>query len=375
MRGSDRGSPRRIISGLWSWNKKCASVAFIDEHKERFGVEPICRVLSQAGWQVAPSTYYAAKNRQRRPSARARRDEALKQEIIRVWTDKRQGRRLYGARRSGGSCAARASAWPAARSNGLMGDVGIAGVCPPTTPPRTTEPGAAADQPDDLLGRDFTACAPNRRWVADITYVDTASGWFYTAFITDLYAKVIVGWQVSDHLRTDLALDALEMAIWGRRDRIDGRLAHHSDRGVQYTSISYTQRLEELECGTVVHRRSRGERAGITAVVRGPAGRWLPWCWVSLVSPTSRGGLVGRIRRTVPASTRSCFTRPGRHRPSRAAGVRSLPGAAGMSAVRDRERRVVRRVGWPVGRPAPSAASPRPTPASRRGEAGWVSGC
>lgn len=118
MRGSDRGSPRRIISGLWSWNKKCASVAFIDEHKERFGVEPICRVLSQAGWQVAPSTYYAAKNRQRRPSARARRDEALKQEIIRVWTDKRQGRRLYGARRSGGSCAARASAWPAARSNG-----------------------------------------------------------------------------------------------------------------------------------------------------------------------------------------------------------------------------------------------------------------
>src|SRR5699024_2717263 len=110
--------------------------------------------------------------------------------------------------------------------------------------PRTTLPGAG-DRPDDQLGRDFTAAAPNTRWVADITYVETVGGWVYTALITDLFARKIVGWQVTDHLCTELALDALEMAIWSRKGGVGGQLVHHSDLGVQYTSIRYSQRLDE----------------------------------------------------------------------------------------------------------------------------------
>ncbi|HEX2297555.1 MAG TPA: DDE-type integrase/transposase/recombinase, partial [Pseudonocardiaceae bacterium] len=100
--------------------------------------------------------------------------------------------------------------------------------------------------PADLLERDFDAHRPNERWVADITYVPTGSGWCYTAFVMDCYSRGIVGWAVADHLRAELALDALEMGIWTRKHRIDGNLVHHSDRGVQYTSICYTDRLEEI---------------------------------------------------------------------------------------------------------------------------------
>src|SRR5699024_9073966 len=99
----------------------------------------------------------------------------------------------------------------------------------------------------DQVERDFTAVAPNRCWVADITYVDTAAGWVYAAFVTDVFSRMIVGWQVADHVRTDLALDALEMGIWARRHRFDGELIHHSDRGVQYTSIRYTKRLDDID--------------------------------------------------------------------------------------------------------------------------------
>ena len=113
--------------------------------------------------------------------------------------------------------------------------------------PRTTVPGDPAAYPSDLLERCFEAAAPNRRWVADITYVDTFSGWVYAAFVMDLFARRILGWQVADHLRSDLALDALEMAIWARRhESIDG-LVHHSDRGTQYTAIRYTERLAEAK--------------------------------------------------------------------------------------------------------------------------------
>jgi putative transposase len=110
--------------------------------------------------------------------------------------------------------------------------------------PRTTVPGQ--DRPGDLLEGDFTADAPNLRWVADITYVATAAGWAYTAFVQDLFSRRIVGWQVADHLGADLALDALEMAIWARGDTLDGSLIHHSDRGVQYTSIRYAERLDQI---------------------------------------------------------------------------------------------------------------------------------
>src|SRR6266487_2098233 len=114
-----------------------------------------------------------------------------------------------------------------------MRELGIAGAAAQRKKPRTTVPGAAGSRPADLLERDFTAPAPNRRWVADITYVETACGFASTAFVTDLFSRMTVGWQVADHLRAGLALDALEMAIFARKDQIGGELVHHSDRGAQ----------------------------------------------------------------------------------------------------------------------------------------------
>lgn len=163
-----------------------------------------------------------------------------------VWDQPGPGNRIYGARKiwldvnSAGTEVGRCTV------ERLMRELGIAGVGTPANKPRTTVPAVAVDRPADLLERGFDAEAPNERWVADITYVPTASGWCYTAFVMDLYSRGIVGWQVADHLRAELALDALEMGIWTRKHRIDGRLIHHSDRGVQYTSICYTDRLDEL---------------------------------------------------------------------------------------------------------------------------------
>jgi len=215
-------------------------------------VEPACAVL-----EFPASTYYAAKKRAREPSLREQRDEWLKKEIRRVWEDRGKGRRVYGARK----------VWLQLRREGtevarctvarLMKELGIAGASSGRRRPRTTVPDAGGQRPADLLERNFTAPAPNRRWVADITYVDTSSGFVYTAFVTDLFSRNIVGWQVADHLRAGLALDALEMAIFARKDQIDDRLVHHSDRGVQYTSICYTQRLEEI--GAVRSVGSKGD--------------------------------------------------------------------------------------------------------------------
>lgn len=164
---------------------------------------------------------------------------------MRVW--ERPGRRLYGAEKVWRQLHREGFEVARCTVERLMGELGPAGVCGKKKTPRTTQPAEPADRPADLLERDFTADAPNRKWVADITYTDTLAGWVYTAFVTDLYSKAIVGWQVADHLRTDLALDALEMAIWARRDRLDGQLVHHSDRGVQYTAITYTQRLDDID--------------------------------------------------------------------------------------------------------------------------------
>src|SRR4029077_8926598 len=121
----------------------------------------------------------------------------------------------------------------------LMRELGIRGASPGRKSPPAPLPGDPADRPSDLLERCFDAAAPNRRWVADITYVMTIAGWVYTAFVMDLFARTILGWQVAAHLRSDLAVDALEMAIWARRDESLVGLVHHSDRGVQYTSIRY----------------------------------------------------------------------------------------------------------------------------------------
>ena len=127
-----------------------------------------------------------------------------------------------------------------------MREMGIATVSARRKKPRTTVPGPAAVRPADLLERDFTADAPGWKWVADITYAEITGGFAYTSFVTDLYSRRIVGWQVSDTLRAELALDALEMAIWRAGNNLSGNLIHHSDRGVQYTSIRYSDRLGEI---------------------------------------------------------------------------------------------------------------------------------
>jgi putative transposase len=159
-------------------------------------VEPACAVL-----EFPASTYYAAEKREHEPSPRERRDEWLKEQVMRVWEDRKKGRRVYGARK----------VWLQLRREGievarctagrLMRDLGIAGAAARRKKPRTTVPGAAGQRPADLLRRDFTAAAPNRRRVAGITCTDTACGFAYTAFVTDLFSRKIVGWQVADHLR------------------------------------------------------------------------------------------------------------------------------------------------------------------------------
>jgi transposase InsO family protein len=210
---------------------------FIDVHREEYGVEPICEVVP-----IAPSTYYEQKARERDPSRqpeRARRDAALSHEIQRVWEE---NRRIYGARKvwrklgREGVTVARCTVERLMRRMGLVGAVRGKRI-------RTTIPEEAAARPADLVERDFTASRPNQLWVADLTYVATWSGFVYVAFVIDAFSRRIVGWRVSRSLRSDLALDALEQALYARPDT--QRLVHHSDRGVQYLSIRYTERLRE----------------------------------------------------------------------------------------------------------------------------------
>jgi putative transposase len=217
----------------------------IDQHRGRFGVEPICRVL-----QVPTSTYYAAKHRQ--PSQRQRRDEQLKVEIRRVWDDNYQ---VYGARKIWRQLPREGHQVARCTVERLMGELGIAGVVRGKAK-RTTIGDQQAPRPADLVERQFTASAPNRLWVADLTYVRTWSGFVYAAFVIDTFSRMIVGWQLAGHMRTDLALDALEMAIWRRDTQLDG-LVHHSDRGGQYLAIRYTERL--AEAGAVTSVGSRGD--------------------------------------------------------------------------------------------------------------------
>jgi len=223
-------------------------IAYIDKHRDRFGVEPICSVL-----QFAPRTYYAAKGRP--ASARALRDVELKSQIARVH---RNNFGVYGVDKVWAQLnreGVRVARCTVAR---LMRELGLRGVIR-GKPKFTTVPGDAADRPRDLVDRRFSAGAPNRLWVADLTYVRTWSGFVYVAFITDVYSRMIVGWQASRSLRSDLALDALEQAIWarsGRGRRLD-ELVHHSDRGVQYLAIRYTERLAET--GAVNSVGSKGD--------------------------------------------------------------------------------------------------------------------
>lgn len=254
-------------------------MAFIDQNKDdvldgrRLGVEPICRVL-----QVASSTYYAAKNRT--PSARALRDAELIPQLVAIWED---NYRVYGVRKL----------WKAARRAGivigrdqtarLMRAAGIEGASR-SKRVRTTLPDPAASRHPDLVRREFTATAPNRLWVTDLTFVPTWAGVAYVCFIIDAFSRMIVGWRVASHMRTEMVLDAIEMARWSRGHHHDD-LRCHSDAGAQFTSIRYGERLAEIgatpSIGTVGDSFDNALAETVngyykTELVRGPA-RPGPW--------------------------------------------------------------------------------------------------
>jgi len=215
-------------------------VRFIDEHKGRFGVQPICRVLREHGVQIAPSTYYAAIGRA--PSKRAVRDGQLKDEILRVW---KANYEVYGAFKIWRELGRQGVTVARCTVERLMRELGIAGVRRGRKV-RTTVADDRHARATDLLRRDFTASAPNRRWVADFTHVAAWAGIVYVAFVVDLYSRAIVGWSAATTKRTKLVLDALQMALW-RRDRaghtVQKGLIHHSDAGSQYTSFAFTAHL------------------------------------------------------------------------------------------------------------------------------------
>jgi putative transposase len=219
-------------------------VDYIDAHRDRFGVEPICTVLKDAGVQIAPSTYYAAKNRP--PSTRAVRDAELVTDIRNAY---KANLGVYGARKIHAELNREGVTVARCTVERLMRAEGIRGIPREKTRKTTIGDGAETQRPADLVDRTFIATAPNQLWVADLTYVRTHSGWTYVAFVLDVFSRMIVGWQVSTSLRTDLALDALDMGLWSRRrvgQDVTG-LIHHSDRGVQYRAIRYTERLAEAE--------------------------------------------------------------------------------------------------------------------------------
>jgi putative transposase len=206
---------------------------FIDEHRERFGVEPICGVL-----EFSDKTYYARKRRP--PSRREVDDERLLGEIRRVHEDSGSA---YGSRRAWKQL--RREGIPAARCSveRLMGRNGIEGAQHPRKRFLTVAD-EGAQRPADLVNRAFKATRPNQLWVCDLTYEKTYEGFVYLAFVLDVYSRLVVGWQTADNLRADLVLDALEMALHMRRPGA-GELVHHSDRGSQYTAFRYTQRLAD----------------------------------------------------------------------------------------------------------------------------------
>jgi len=199
-------------------------------------------VLTEHGCKIAPNTYWVAKKRP--PSNRALRDEELKVAITRVH---RENLSVYGADKVWVQLNREGITVARCTVERLMRDLGLSGVRRGKAYKVTTCADDRLHRPDDLVDRDFTAAAPNRLWVADLTYVKTHAGWVYAAFIIDVYSRMIVGWQLSNSLRSDLAIDALEMAVWNRTRQgqvLDG-LVHHSDKGVQYLSIRYSERLAE----------------------------------------------------------------------------------------------------------------------------------
>ena len=213
-------------------------VAFIDANRDEFGVEPICRVL-----RMAPSTYYAVKHRELAPSARAVRDVAMMQVLMVLWV---ANRKVYGAHKL----------WIAARRAGhdigrdqvarLMRAMAIEGISRRRRKVFTTRADPDAVRAPDLVNRNFRADRPDALWVTDLTYVPTRSGMAYVCFIVDAFSRRIVGWRVAANMRTDMVLDALEMARRSRGGRRLVGLVAHSDAGSQFTSVRFTERLDEI---------------------------------------------------------------------------------------------------------------------------------
>ncbi len=213
-------------------------VAFIDAERDTYGVEPMCAVLP-----IAPATYFRHKAWARHPeqrSARRQRDAWLKIQIQRVWDENFA---VYGPRKVWQQLNREGIVVARCTVERLMRDMGLCGAVRGRAFKRTTIADDAAPRPADLVQRDFVATRPNQLWVADLTYVATWRGFVYVAFVIDVFARYIVGWRVSRSLRTDLALDALEQALYARPTT--DTLVHHSDRGTQYVSIRYTERLAE----------------------------------------------------------------------------------------------------------------------------------
>jgi putative transposase len=227
-------------------------VAFIDAHRKVHGVESICRLLP-----IAPSTYFRRKAEQRDPtkrSARAQHDDVLKAIIRRIWNENQQ---VYGPRKVWKQMGREQLYAARCRVRRLMRAMGLRGAVRGPAWVTTTQSRPDAPAPADLVARNFTATRPNQLWVSDFTYVATWRGFVYVAFVIDVFARRIVGWRASASLRTDLALDALEQAIYDRCNTDTGDLVHHSDRGTQYLSIRYTERL--ADAGIELSVGSRGD--------------------------------------------------------------------------------------------------------------------
>ena len=346
-------------------------VQFIDAHRDAYGVESICTVVP-----IAPSTYFWHKARHADPtrrSARVQRDDGWRREIQRVWDDNQQ---VYGPRkvwrqlRRDGHRVARCTVGRLMRAMGLRGAVrGRAWVT-------TTQADGGADRPVDLVDRHFVATRPNQLWVSDFTYVATWRGFVYVAFVIDVFARRIVGWRVSTSLRTDFVLDALEQAIYDRRGDGAGDLVHHSDRGTQYLSMRYTERLADAGIALSVGSRGdaydndpydsdytdRPDRARSTPRHGGAAGRR------HADHPEARRRLYQRqhptgLPRRAGAPGRLAGGRPAHRRPAR-----RLPRRALRGGPRARHRRPGRRR-RPV---SGQARRPAGTPPGKRPPACWA---
>jgi putative transposase len=208
---------------------------YVDAHRDRFGVEPICRVLD-----VSASAYYQRRRGQR--SDRAVEDERLLEVIRRVH---KQNYEAYGYRRMWKALRRAGERAPRCQVQRLMRQHGIRGAKRRGKPWRTTESDREAQRSPDLVNRHFTVLAPNKLWVADLSYLRCWQGLLFFAFVIDAFSRMVVGWQLAPHMRTTLVLDALRMALWTRGPGADVELVHHSDRGSQYTSFDYTQTLDD----------------------------------------------------------------------------------------------------------------------------------